>query len=150
MQISCDHERMVSPLTRQQASWPIEQLPGLDAPDLAALKRHRISSTRDLLAAARSTQKQQLAIQLQVHPQRLAKWIALADLSQVPRVGTQYCGLLLHAGVSSCTQLAQMPAPRLHKNLLRLQVALLQKRELCPTVGEVTQWIQQARQLTQR
>ncbi|WP_110985558.1 DUF4332 domain-containing protein [Acaryochloris thomasi] len=136
---------MASPPTRRRASWPIEQLPGLDKPDLTALKQHGISSTGDLLAAARSTPKQQLAATLQVHPQRLAKWVVLAELAQVPGVGMQYCGLLLHAGVSSCAQLAQMPASRLHKNLLRLQVALLQKRELCPTVGEVTQWIQQAR-----
>lgn len=136
--------------TQSRANWPIEQLPGLDEPDLKALKQQGIANTGALLAAARSMHQQQLAAKFQVHPQRLRKWIALAELAQVPGVGIQHCGLLLHAGVSSCAQLALMPASRLHKNLLRLQVALLQKRDLCPSVGEVTQWIQQARNLTQR
>lgn len=141
---------MAPPVTQPRANWPIEQLPGLAEQDLKALKQQGIAKTGELLAAARSMPKQQLAAKFQVHPQKLAKWIALAELAQVPAVGIQHCGLLLHAGVSSCAQLALMPAPRLHQNLLRLQVALLQKRDLCPSVGEVTQWIQQACILTQR
>ncbi len=148
MQISYDLQPMPpSSPARTRSNWPLEQLPGLAEPDCCLLQQFGITTTGQLLAAAR-THRQQLVTQLQLHLQRLTKWVALAELSQVPGVGTQYCGLLLHAGVSSCAQLALMPASRLHQNLLRLHVTLLQDRSLCPSVGEVTQWIQQARQLT--
>ncbi|ABW31255.1 conserved hypothetical protein [Acaryochloris marina MBIC11017] len=65
-------------------------------------------------------------------------------------MGTKNCGLLLHAGVGSTEQLAQMTAERLHRQLLRLHVAMLGRNSLCPTVAEVTQWIFQARRLARR
>jgi len=54
---------------------------------------------------------------------------------------------LLHAGICSVTQLAQTPAHKLHQQILRLQVATLQRRDLCPHVEEVAGWIKQARML---
>lgn len=130
------------------ASWPLEQLPGLDQQDYALLQACGLTTTAQLLAATHhKMQKQQLLAQLQVHPKHLNKWVALADLAQVPAVGTQYCGLLLHAGVSSGAQLAKMPASQLHQHVLRLHVTLLRNRGLCPSMGDVAQWIQQARQL---
>lgn len=78
------------------------------------------------------------------------KWAALAELSLIPGVGTKNCGLLLHAGVGSTGQLAQMPSERLHRQLLRLHVAMLGQNSLCPTVAEVTQWVIQARRLAHR
>ncbi|WP_299488141.1 DUF4332 domain-containing protein [Acaryochloris sp. IP29b_bin.137] len=87
---------------------------------------------------------------LKLHQKYINKWSALAELSLIPGVGTQNSGLLLHAGVGSTAQLAQMPAERLHRQLLRLHVAMLRQNSLCPTVAEVTQWIFQARRLNRR
>ncbi|MGB7416092.1 MAG: DUF4332 domain-containing protein [Thermosynechococcaceae cyanobacterium] len=131
-----------------RTSWPLKQLPGLDPQDSERLQHCGLTTTSQLLAATGTqAQKQQLLAQLQIHAKHLNKWVALAQLAQVPSVGVQHCGLLLHAGVSSCAQLAQMPAAQLHQNILRLHVALLRKRERCPSVAEVNQWVQQARQL---
>jgi hypothetical protein len=72
------------------------------------------------------------------------KWVVLAGLARVPSVGTQYCGILLHSGVISVAQLAQTPTHRLHRQVMRLQVATLHNRNLCPAVELVQQWSHQA------
>ncbi|MCA1994155.1 MAG: DUF4332 domain-containing protein [Coleofasciculus sp. S288] len=133
----------------QSRDWSIEQLPGLSAQDQSKLRELGITTTGQLLKKANTPQsKQALANQLQIKSQYVNKWVALADLARLPGVSCQYCGLLLHAGISSVTQLAQTPAHRLHQQILRLQVATMQRRDLCPQIEEVTAWIQQAREIS--
>lgn len=128
--------------------WPIEQLPGLTPQDKSQLQECGIATTGQLIRKAGTpATRQGLANRLQIHIQHINKWVVLADLARIPSVGCQYCGLLLHAGVGSVSQLAQMPVQRLHQQILRLQVATMQRRDLCPSVGEVEKWIQQARLL---
>ncbi len=134
--------------TLKPANWHIAQLPGLSEGDRANLAACGIETTLQLCQRTITPQqKQALASQLQIHTQYVNKWSALADLSRVPSVGWQYCGLLLHAGVSSMVQLAHTPAPKLHQQLLKLQVATLQRPDLCPQLGAITQWIAEARYL---
>lgn len=126
--------------------WGIAQLPGLSEADQAKLKQCGILTTQDLLRQGRSIDRRQvLATRLQMHVQHVNKWVALADLARIPAVGCEYCGLLLHAGIGSPQQLAQTPLPRLHQQILKLQVATLQRRDLCPSLGEVDRWIEQAK-----
>jgi predicted flap endonuclease-1-like 5' DNA nuclease len=126
----------------------IEQLPGLSEPDCAKLQQQGITTIGQLLKRANSRQSQQvLANQLQIKAKYVHKWVALADLARVPSIGCEYCGLLLHAGIISVKQLAQTPTHKLHQQLLRLQVATMQRRDLSPTVDQVAAWIQQARML---
>lgn len=129
----------------QARNWPIDQLPGLSEQDQSQLVECGISTTLTLLRkASNPVQKQALANQLQVSMQHVNKWVALADLARIPSIGCQHCGLLLHAGVGSVSQLTQIPPHRLHRQILRLQVATMQRRDLCPSIEEVQQWIQQA------
>ncbi|MFM2062163.1 MAG: hypothetical protein RLZZ507_1833 [Cyanobacteriota bacterium] len=126
--------------------WPIEKLPGLSQEELLKLQSCEIKSTLDLVKQGKTpAAKLALASKLQVNLQYVSKWIALADLARLPSVGTQYCGLLLHAGVISVTQLGEIPTHRLHKQIMRLQVATFQRRDLCPAVELVQQWSQQAK-----
>ncbi|MEQ8385351.1 MAG: DUF4332 domain-containing protein [Coleofasciculus sp. A1-SPW-01] len=128
----------------------IEHLPGLSKEDWTKLQQQGITTTAQLLKVANNRQsKQALANQLQIKAQYVHKWVALADLARVPSVGYDYCGLLLHAGIISVKQLAQTPTHKLHQQILRLQVATMQRRDLSPTVDQVAAWIQQARQLVQ-
>jgi len=132
----------------QACDWSIEQLPGLSVQDQSKLRELGITTTKQLLQKAKTPQSRQaLASQLAIKFQYVNKWVALADLARVPGIGCQYCGLVLHAGVCSVTQLAQTPAHKLHQQLLRLQVATLQRRDLCPHVEEVAGWIKQAQML---
>jgi hypothetical protein len=127
-------------------NWRIEQLPGLGAAEIQKLRDCGIQTTRQLLQKTISlAQKQILAAQLQLHIQHVNKWSALADLAQIPAVGCQYCGLLLHAGICSPAQLAETPLQFLHKQILRFYVANLQRQDLCPPKEQLAEWIQQAR-----
>lgn len=137
------------PSSSQPSSESLAQLPGLSPDHLSQLQQCGITTIKKLHGQTQNPhQRQQLAAQLQLHQQYIQKWAALAELSLIPGVGTQNCGLLLHAGVGSTAQLAKMPAERLHRQLLRLHVALLGQNALCPSVAEITQWIFQARRLT--
>ena len=130
------------------ADWSIDQLPGLSTDDHNRLIASGIQTTLQLLQQGKTPEKRGiLASQLQIPIRHINKWVALADLARIPGVGCQYCGLLLHAGVASPTQLAKTPLDRLHRQMLKLQVATLQRRDLCPAIGEVEQWSQQARVL---
>jgi len=130
----------------QLGDWPIEQLPGLSQEEQAQLQVHGVKTTRSLFNQGKTLEARLgLASKLQVHLQYVNKWVALADLARIPSVGTQYCGLLLHAGIGSVAQLAETPSHRLHQQIMRLQVATLQRRDLCPSIELVQQWSQQAK-----
>jgi Domain of unknown function (DUF4332) len=126
--------------------WPIEQLPGLSHEEQSQLQNCGIDTTVALVKQGKTLEARlALANKLQIHLQYVNKWMALADLARIPSVGVQYCGLLLHAGIGSVTQLAQTPTHRLHQQIMRLQVATMQRRDLCPAIELVQQWSQQAK-----
>lgn len=132
----------------QPCHWSIDQLPGLSPQDQTQLKELGITTTGQLLQTASTPQlRQKLANQLHIKTQSVNKWVALADLARLPGVGSQYCGLVLHAGVCSVNQLAQTPIQRLHQQILRLHVSLMQRKDLCPHIDQVASWIKQARDL---
>lgn len=136
---------------RSQPNWAIAQLPGLSPEDCQKLIDIGIHSTLQLVAQTQTpAQQQQLAIQIQVHLQHIKKWAALASLSRIPGVGCDFCGTLLHAGIASPQQLARTSLPRLHHQILKLHVSELQSRETCPTLEDISAWIQQARLLSHR
>lgn len=129
----------------------VAQLPGLSEADQTQLINCGICTVQQLWQQTRtSAQRQTLANRLQTHPQHVNKWAALADLARIPAVGCQYCGLLLHAGISSPTQLAQTSLPRLHRQVMKLQVAMMQRQDLCPSLEQVAQWIRQAQQINRQ
>jgi Domain of unknown function (DUF4332) len=132
-------------------SWPLTDLPGMSAQDYQKLYDVEIESTAALLKRTRTLAKQrQLAEKLKLSDRWVRKWMALAELSHLKSVGCQYCGLLLHAGVTSVAQLSTMSPSMLHRHILRLQVSTLQRRDLCPSAGVVMQWIQEAKQVASR
>ena len=119
----------------QPSYWSIEQLPGIANTEQALLKAHDIFDTKQLLAQGNTPQaKEHLAIKLKLNLNYIKKWTALADLARIPSVGCQYCGLLLHSGIISVSQLAITPVHRLHRQVLRLQVATLYSKDLSPSV----------------
>jgi Domain of unknown function (DUF4332) len=136
------------PVACKSSNWAIAHLPGITAQDEAALVGCGIHTTFQLLQKAQTPdQRQTLATEMQIHIQHVNKWFALANLARIPTVGCEYCGLILHAGISTPTQLAETPIARLHNQIMRLQVATLQRQDLCPDMGQISQWIDQARQI---
>jgi predicted flap endonuclease-1-like 5' DNA nuclease len=136
------------PAKNPSSDWQIEELPGLSTEEQLQLQNCGMSTTKQLLQATRTPEARiKLANQLQVDIHHVNKWVALSDLARIPSVGTEYCGSLLHAGIVSVAQLAATPIYRLHKQVLRLQVATTQSRALCPGVEVIQQWVQQAKLL---
>ena len=132
----------------QFQNWSIEQLPGISNQQQQQLKALNIFTTLDLLQRTRSqSARLRLARQLNSHLKHVNKWSALAKLACLPSVGCQYCGLLLHAGISSPQQLALLPVAQLHTQLKRLDVKLTQRTDLSPDTAQVSQWIREAKQL---
>jgi Domain of unknown function (DUF4332) len=130
------------------SDWSIEQLPGLSQEEISQLQNCGITTTKALLQQGNTLQSRLvLANKLQVHIQYVNKWMALGDLARIPSVGCEYCGLLLHSGVASVAQLTQTPIHRLHQQILRLQVATMQRRDLCPSIELVQQWSLQAKMM---
>ncbi|WP_310418042.1 DUF4332 domain-containing protein [Chamaesiphon sp. OTE_8_metabat_110] len=128
--------------------WSIGDLPGLNKPEQLLLQELGIMTTGQLLLVAPdAATKQQLASSLGAKIQYVNKLVALADLARLPGVGCQYNGLLIHAGIISIKQLSQMPAHKIHQQLLKMHVATLQRRDLCPNLAEVQNWIGQAREM---
>jgi predicted flap endonuclease-1-like 5' DNA nuclease len=128
--------------------WSIGDLPGLNKLEQASLQALGITTTGQLLTVAPDAPaKQKLAINLGTKIQFVNKLVALADLARLPGIGCQYNGLLIHTGIISVQQLAQMPAHTIHQQLLKLHVATLQRRDLCPNLAQVQGWIKQAREL---
>ena len=130
--------------------WSIGDLPGLNKTEQASLAGLGITTTGQLLAVAPDAlTKQKLAASLGTKIQYVNKLVALSDLAQLAGIGCQYNGLLIHAGIISLKQLAQMPAHKIHQQLLKLHVATLQRRDLCPDLAQVQNWIRQARELVE-
>lgn len=129
----------------KQFNWKIAQLPGLSPEYQAILENYGIKTTQDLLARTESLQQQQLlANQLQLPVRYIRKWVAMASLAQLPSVGCRYCGLLLHCGIISISQLAITPLPKLHRQVQKLYVVTQQKREECPSGGMIQKWQKEA------
>lgn len=128
--------------------WPIAQLPRLDETTRSRLAALSLNTTHDLLHKAQTAQgKAAIARHLQQQPQQVSRWVIMADFARLESVGCQYCGLILHAGVGSIAQLSQMHPHQLHRQILRLQVSLFQRKDYCPPVETVQKWILEARQL---
>ena len=132
----------------QSQYWSIDRLPGITRSHMELLTKNSITDTKILLQLTSSLEsKQALASNLQLNQKYINKWVALADLARIPSVGDSYCGLLLHAGVVSVAQLTQTPFHRLHRQIVRLQVATLQRKDLSPPVEQVKKWVEEAKSL---
>ncbi len=134
--------------TMQPKYWSIDRLPGLMRSQVKLLEKNNITDTKKLLELTSSPESRvALASKLQLHLKYINKWVALADLARLPSVGARYCGLLLHSGVISVAQLAQTSFHRLQRQIVRLQVATLQRKDLSPSVELVKIWVEEAKLL---
>jgi hypothetical protein len=129
-------------------SYPLQDLPGLDATNENQLAALGISTTEQLYRQGRlPEQRQSLARTLNVPLRYVVKWVVLAELSRVPSVGCQFCGVLLHSGISSVEQLAASSPQLLYRQVRRLNVTAMNRSDLCPTPDQINNWIHNARKI---
>jgi hypothetical protein len=133
-------------MSSHRKTWPLQALPGISDEQVNQLHSLGLQTTQDLLVLARSPQTlQKAATQLNLPLRYLQKWVALSDLARLPSVGCQYCGLLLHSGIVSVSQLAIAAPGKLHSRIRRLHTMTLNRADLCPTPDQVVRWVQEAK-----
>ena len=126
--------------------WSINRLPGMTRSQVELLAKNNITNTKQLLELTQNREsKQKLASKLQLNQKYINKWVAMADLARLPSIGTQYCGLLLHAGIISTARLSQTPFYLLHRQIVRLQVATLRRKDLSPSIEQTKRWVEEAK-----
>ncbi len=126
--------------------YPIEQLPGMTTDYAHQLSELGLNDTQQLYQFGQSVQRcRQLANQLKLPQRYITKWVVLSALARVPRVGCEYNGLLLHAGICSVEQLAGSNTQVLYPRIKRLYVSTMQRSDLCPSPDLVTLWIHNAK-----
>jgi len=76
----------------------------------------------------------------------LLKWINRADLFRIKGIGEEYSDLLEAAGVDTVPELAQRKAENLYATLQSVNAEKKLVRRL-PSLNQVSNWIEQARQL---
>jgi len=74
------------------------------------------------------------------------KWANRADLFRVKGIGEEYSDLLEIAGVDTVPELAQRNAENLYNKMAEVNAARQLARRL-PSQAQVTDWIEQAKQL---
>jgi hypothetical protein len=125
---------------------PIDQLPGLSPAHAKGLADLGLTTTDSLYRYGQTpAHRERLAATLAVPLRYVTKWMALAELAQIPTVGCEFSGLLLHAGIITVAQLAESTPQRLHAQVKRLHVKTMQRSDLCPTPDQVSLWIRNAR-----
>lgn len=123
---------------------PVAKLRGVPASARKALKRHRISTCAQLLAAAAPAEgRARLAQATGIAPDLLLAIVRRADLERVHGVGTIFGLMLEEIGVRDVAGFAAREPGALHRELRRLnERERLARRS--PTLDEVTGWIGQA------
>jgi hypothetical protein len=130
----------------QSYYYSIEKLPGISSDEVKLLHSVNITNTQQLLDLTKNLNQQQLlANKLKIKVEYVRKWTVLADLARIKSVGCTYCGLILHSGIISVEQLKQIPASQLHRQILKLQIATMQRRDLCPSLQDVQRWQREAK-----
>lgn len=114
------------------------------------LKLSGIRTTEKLLEAARTPwRRRRLSKQTKIGEAKLLRWANIADKFRIKGMGSQYAGLLCHAGVDTVRELGYRNPGRLFQSLAianqcRNLVAFL------PPNALVARWIAQAKALPQK
>lgn len=124
--------------------FPISKLRGVPTPTRMILKRHKINTCPQLLAAAaRADKRAALASATGIAPDLLTAIVQRADMERVRGIGAVFDIMLEIVGVCDVVTLAEQDAAALHAQLADLnQRERLARRS--PTREEVEAWIEQA------
>lgn len=127
----------------------VHKIQGIQPQTAARMKLLGIAHSDHLLAAAgQPKERAELASKLGIEPRQLLQLTTHADLARVKGVGKVYADLLETAGVDSVVELATRNAENLHAKLA--EIANHQQIRRVPNLEEVTDWIEQAKQLERK
>ena len=106
-----------------------------------------VKTTDDLLErGAKPKGREDLEAATGIGHTLILKWVNRVDLYRVNGIGSEYSDLLEVAGVDTVPELAQRNAANLTETLAEANASRNLVRRL-PTLGMVTDWIEQAKKL---
>lgn len=128
----------------------IEDIEGIGPIYAKKLVDAGINTTEDLLEAGATPKgRGDLAEKTGISGKLILEWVNLADLLRIKGVGEEYSDLLEEAGVDTVAELARRNAENLHAKISEVnEEKHLVRRP--PTLNNVTDWIEQAKQLPRK
>ena len=106
-----------------------------------------IRTVEALLEAGKTPQgRMELAEKAGVSGKAILEWVNRADLFRIRGIAVQYSDLLEKAGVDTVPELAQRRADHLFEKMKAVNAEKKLVRRL-PTLGQVANWIEQAKAL---
>ena len=125
----------------------IEDIEGIGPKYAKILRENGVKTTGRLLKDGASKKgRQDLAEKTGISEKLVLEWVNLADLMRIKGIGEEYSDLLEEAGVDSVKELRN----RRPDNLFQAITETNQKKKLVrrpPSLKEVTNWVEQAKQL---
>jgi predicted flap endonuclease-1-like 5' DNA nuclease len=129
------------------SSLHVSKLRGMDIPTRNRLKRQGITYAAQLLEAAGGRKARAgLAARTGIDERALLRLARRSDLSRVKGIGAIFADMLEIVGVHNVVGLATQEPGALRAELARLN-AVERFARRAPTVEEVTDWVEQAREL---
>lgn len=126
---------------------PISDIKGLTPEVKAKLEAEGIRNTQQLLEHGKTAhQRTELAHKIGTTPTMIKELVNRADLMRVKGVGSDFSNLLEEASVNSCKELQHRQPENLHKKLVEVH----EKQKIAhhsPTLAQVTNWVEQAKEL---
>ncbi|MBX7133331.1 MAG: DUF4332 domain-containing protein [Fimbriimonadaceae bacterium] len=125
----------------------IADVEGIGAAYAEKLGAAGIGTVEKLLEAGASAKgREDLAGSTSISEALILKWVNRADLARIKGIGGQYADLLEAAGVDSVPELGQRNGANLHAKLEEVNAAKNLVNRV-PSLGEVEEWITQAKAL---
>lgn len=126
---------------------PISKLRGVPTELRVALKRRKITTCDQLLAAAGPAgQRAALACDANLNGELLLRIVRRADLARVRGLGVVFAWMLEEVGIRDVATLARQDPPKLHERVRAYNTAERLARR-SPAPKEVEDWVRQAKAL---
>ncbi|MEZ0396422.1 MAG: DUF4332 domain-containing protein [Anaerolineales bacterium] len=125
----------------------IKVIEGIGTAYAQKLEKAGIHTTEALLKAAASAKgRKELAAETGISEDLLLEWVNHADLFRINGVGGEYADLLEEAGVDTVAELARRVPEKLYQKMAEVNQAKNLVNRM-PGLSQVTEWIEQAKQL---
>ncbi len=140
-------ERIIS---TSKALMDIEEIQGIGSTYGKKLKDQGIMTTDGLLSSGSTpTTRKQLAEKTEISEKLILEWVNIADLLRINGVGQDYSDLLKEAGVNTVVELGRRNANNLHEKLIEINEKKLLVKKM-PSINQVSEWIEQAKNLPRK
>lgn len=127
-------------------TYPITDIPAIEADIVMMLKSEGIRTTVSLLRLAKTPmQRLKMAKKVGIDEKRVLDWATAADRMRVKGIGREYSELLRAAGVKTANELRYRNAQKLFEKLKEANKRNLVR--LLPSEGTVKGWIESAKKL---